>query len=134
VLARAPKDRLMERAAWEFFDGRGGWTRDVAGRRPVFAYPGHVQRSEVVYNAGLRRYLLALSYNHAGEWGLFDAPEPWGPWTEVPGVEQWGIAGTHGYRLPFKWIAPDGLEMTMVFSGVRPNDAFCVRTMRLERR
>jgi CubicO group peptidase (beta-lactamase class C family) len=70
----------------------------------------------------------------AGAGGLFDAPEPWGPWTEVPGVEQWGIAGTHGYRLPAKWIAADGLSLTMVFSGVRPNDAFCTRVLKLEKR
>lgn len=132
VLARAPKARLMDRAAWEFWDGRGGWTLDLARRGAVFLYPGHVQRSEVVYNAGLKRYLLALAYNHEGEWGLFDAPEPWGPWTEVPGVESWGIPGTHGYRMPSKWISADGREMPMVFSGVRPNDAFCVRSMRLE--
>ena len=74
------------------------------------------------------------AYNHEGEWGLFDAPEPWGPWTEVPGVESWGIAGTHGYRMPTKWMSRRGREMTMVFSGVKPNDAFCTRTMRLELR
>jgi hypothetical protein len=79
---------------------------------------------------GLGRYLLALSYNHAGDWGLFDAPEPWGPWTQVPGVESWGIAGTHGYRMPIKWMSRNGQEMTLVFSGVRPNDAFCTRVMR----
>ncbi len=134
VLARVPKNRVMDRAAWEFFDASSGWTRDIAGRGAVFSYPAHVQRSEVVYNPGLRRYLLALSYNHAGEWGLFDAPEPWGPWTEVPGVESWGIAGTHGYRMPAKWIAADGLTMMLVFSGVKPNDAFCTREMRLKRR
>jgi CubicO group peptidase (beta-lactamase class C family) len=134
VLARVPKARVMDRAAWEFYDGRGGWTRDIAGRGAVFEFSGHVQRSEVAYVAGLKRYLLALGYNHQGEWGLFDAPEPWGPWTEVPGVENWGIAGTHGYRLPSKWMSADGAAMTMVFSGVRPNDAFCTRVMRLELR
>jgi hypothetical protein len=36
--------------------------------------------------------------------------------------------------MPAKWISADGREMTMVFSGVRPNDAFCTRTMRLELR
>jgi CubicO group peptidase (beta-lactamase class C family) len=129
LLARVPKTRVMDRAAWEFWDGRGGWTRDIARRGAVFEYPGHVQRAEVV-RGGLGRYLLALSYNHAGDWGLFDAPEPWGPWTQVPGVESWGIAGTHGYRMPIKWMSRNGQEMTLVFSGVRPNDAFCTRVMR----
>ena len=139
VLARVPKGRVMDRAAWEFLvrvdeDGRPVWTRDLARRGAAFLYPGHVQRSDVVYDAGLRRYLLALGYNHAGEWGLFDAPEPWGPWTQAPGIEAWGIAGTHGYRLPAKWIGTDGLAMTLVFSGTGANDAFCTREMKLERR
>ena len=33
ILARAPKGRLMDRASWEFYDGRGGWTRDIAQAR-----------------------------------------------------------------------------------------------------
>lgn len=140
LLARVPKTRIMDRDAWEFLErlddhGRAVWTRDLARRGAVFAYPGHVQRSDVVYDAGLRRYLLALAYNHTGEWGLFDAPEPWGPWTEIPGVAAgWGLANTHGYRLPAKWISADGLTMTLVFSGTKPNDAFCTREMQFERR
>jgi CubicO group peptidase (beta-lactamase class C family) len=139
LLARVPKERVTERGAWEFLerigeDGKPVWTRDTGRRGAVLSSPGRVQRSDAVYNPGLKRYLLALSFNHDGDWGLFDAPEPWGPWTEVPGVASgWGIAGTHGYRMPGKWIGRDGREMTLVFSGVRPNDAFCTRTMRLER-
>jgi CubicO group peptidase (beta-lactamase class C family) len=137
VLARAPKARLMERDAWEFLERLDGgtpvWTRDVSRRGAAFEYPRHVQRSDVVYNAGLKRYLLALAYNHEGEWGLFDAPEPWGPWTEIPRQAAWDVPGTHGYRLPAKWIARDGLTMTLVFSGVKPNDAFCTREMKFER-
>jgi hypothetical protein len=130
------RDRLFDRSAWEFLergDASGAvWTRDIDRRGAVFEYPGRVQRSEVVYNPALKRYLLALGFNHSGEWGLFDAPEPWGPWTRIPLV--WDIAGTHGYRLPAKWISADGLTMTLVFSGVKPNDAFCTREMKLERR
>jgi hypothetical protein len=43
---------------------------------------------------------------------------------------QWDLAGTHGYRLPAKWISEDGLAMTLVFSGVKPFDAFCTRMKR----
>jgi hypothetical protein len=119
VLARAPKDRLFDHAAWEILG-------------PVFEYPAHVQRADVVYNPGLKRYLLALAYNHTGEWGLFDAPEPAGPWTQIPMT--WDVPNTHGYRLPAKWISADGLSMTLVFSGVKPNDAFCTRELKLELR
>jgi len=43
------------------------------------------------------------------------------------------IAGTHGYRLPAKWISSDGLTMTLVFSGIKPHDAFSTRTLTLIR-
>ena len=85
---------------------------------------------------------MALGYDHAAGWGLYDAPEPWGPWTtafHTDGTDKgpWGIPGTHGYRLPAKWISSDGRTMTLIFSGVRidkdtTNDAFCTRTMRFE--
>jgi CubicO group peptidase (beta-lactamase class C family) len=133
LLARAPKERIRERAAWEFFEGPGPvWTRDIARRGAVFGYPANCQRVDVVYDAGIKRYLMALGYDHSGGWGLFDAPEPWGPWTTVLHRE-WDIAGTHGYRLPAKWISPDGMTLTLVFSGVKPNDAFCTRTLTLRK-
>jgi CubicO group peptidase (beta-lactamase class C family) len=135
VLARVARDRLRRRSAWEFCErldagGRPLWTSDVTRRGAVFHYPANCQRIDVVYNAGIGRYLIALGYDHAGGWGLFDAPEPWGPWTTVL-HRQWDLAGTHGYRLPAKWISKDGLTMTLVFSGTRPNDAFCTRTLTL---
>jgi CubicO group peptidase (beta-lactamase class C family) len=137
MLARVAKDRIRDRSSWEFFErldagGRPIWTPDVTRRGAVFHYPANCQRVDAVYNAGIGRYLLALGYDHAGGWGIFDAPEPWGPWTTVL-HRQWDVAGTHGYRLPAKWISKDGLTMTLVFSGVKPNDAFCTRTLALEK-
>jgi hypothetical protein len=75
---------------------------------------------------------MALGYDHDGGWGIFDAPEPWGPWTTVL-HRQWDVPATHGYRLPAKWISADGLTLTLVFSGIKPNDAFCTRTLTLTR-
>jgi CubicO group peptidase (beta-lactamase class C family) len=142
ALARVPKGKIADRAAWEFFQkldesGRALWTPDIGRRGAVFTYTANCRRSDVVYNPGIRRYLLALAYNAAGDWGIFDAPEPWGPWTTVFHKDTWDVPGTHGYRLPAKWISPDGLSMTLVFSGVRLKDitydAFCTRTIHLQR-
>jgi hypothetical protein len=138
VLARVPKHRIRERAAWQFFErvdpaGQPVWTADMARRGPVFSYPANCRRVDAVYDPGIRRYLLAVAYDSDGAWGLFDAPEPWGPWTTVL-HRQWDVPGTHGYRLPAKWISADGLLLTLVFSGVKPNDAFCSRTMTLKLR
>jgi len=134
LLARAPVNRIRERGAWEFLLDSSGplWTKDIRQRGAAFTYPRHCQRLDVVYHPRLRRYLLALGYNHEGGWGLFDAPEPWGPWTTGFHTESWDLAGTHGYRLPAKWIEADGRTMYLVFSGVKENDAFCVRKMTLE--
>ena len=138
VLARAPKGRMRERGAWEFWAGDGKWSKDVAARQVVLRFPGHCQRVDAVYNAGLKRYLLAVGYGHDGGWGIFDAPQPWGPWTTAFHTEYWGQGETHGYRMPSKWISADGRDMTLVYSGLLfngvINDAFCVRKMSLETR
>jgi hypothetical protein len=141
VLARVPKGRIRDVTAYEFLQhldssGRATWTRDLKQRGAVFRFPGHCQRVDAVYNPLLKRYLLAVAYNSKGGWGIYDAPEPWGPWTTAFHTDYWGIEGTHGYRLPAKWIGPDSNTMTLVFSGIRlPDityDAFCVRKMTLE--
>ncbi len=137
VLARAPKDRLRERGAWEFFVRLDGaqqpvWTKDIAQRGPVFTFRGHCERVDAVYNPYIKRYLLALGYNHQGGWGIYDAPEPWGPWTTAFHTANWGLGGTHGYRLPAKWIQPGGTTMYLIFSGIKPYDAFCLRRFTLE--
>jgi hypothetical protein len=130
ALARVPKDRIRDRGAWEF-RREDGWTKDIAARGRVFSFPGHCQRVDAVYNPGLKRYLLALGYGHTGAWGIYEAPEPWGPWRTVFHTNAWGLGGTHGYRLPSKWISADGKTMHLVFSGVKladaNYDAFCVR-------
>lgn len=129
VLARVKKEKIRQRSAYEFF-AADGWSRDVSKRRPVFRYPGHCERLDVVYHPAIKRYLLALSYGHGQGWGLFDAPEPWGPWTTAFHTTAWDIPGVHGFRLPAKWIAADG-KMSLIFSGLQDYDAFCVRGMRL---
>ena len=137
ALARVARSRVRDRGAYEFFvrldqRGRPLWTRDISKRGPVFFYPGHCQRVDAVYSPVLKRYLLALGYNHEGGWGIYDAPEPWGPWTSAFHTLAWDLSGTHGYRLPSKWIAADGRSMYLVFSGITENDAFCVRRMIVE--
>ncbi len=139
LLARVKKDKLRDRDAWEFFarldeHGVPVWTTDIERRGEVFRYPRHCERVDAVYDPVLKRYLLALGYNHEGGWGIYDAPEPWGPWFTAFHTEKWDVPHTHGYRLPAKWIEKDGHSMTLVFSGLSPNDAFCVRQMTIETR
>ena len=141
VMARVPVKHMRDLAAYEYFEGLDSsghprWTRDIDARGAVFQFPRHCQRVDAVYNPLVKRYLLALGYNHSGGWGIFDAPEPWGPWTTAFHTDYWGLGGTHGYRLPAKWIGPDPKDMTLIFSGVKlPDttyDAFCERRMTLD--
>ena len=95
VLARVPKDRLSQPAAYEYFvalgaKGQPEWSRDIARRGAVFTHRGNCYRGGVTYNAALRRYLWCQILPHSthpqgmrfqGGFGIYDAPEPWGPWT-----------------------------------------------------
>jgi len=140
VLARVPKGRIRQREAYEFFshlDSSGSpvWTADIIRRGHVFSFPGHCQRVGAVYNPSCRRYLLSLGFNQSGGWGIFDAPEPWGPWTTAFFTRDWGLGQTHDYRLPAKWIS-GGRKMVLSFAGRdyqgTEYDAFCVRRLALQ--
>lgn len=135
VLARVPKDQLRRRAAYEFFQGfddRGQpvWTRDMAQRGAVFTHPGRCGRSSVSYHPALRRYLwvqvLAPNRAGAGPGGLaiYDAPEPWGPWTTVFYADPWDVNPGESASFPTKWMSPDGRSLWLVFSG---EDCFALR-------
>jgi CubicO group peptidase (beta-lactamase class C family) len=133
VLARVPKGRITDRAAYEFFRGRGEggmplWTEDMAGRRSVFDHPGGCCRSAISYNAGLKRYLwcqtLPGDARFRGGFGVYDAPEPWGPWTTVSFAETWDVGPGETCGFPTRWMCADGKTVHLVFSG---DDCFSVR-------
>jgi hypothetical protein len=135
-LARVPKGRIHDRAAYEFFEGMDGdgkvrWRSEVTKKEPVFRDANGVGwNMSVSFNAGLKRYLLITEHGvtHQSRLGLFDAPEPWGPWTTVEYDDKWGEGRvpltTFHWVLPTKWMSEDGLRFTLVFSGTEANDAF----------
>ena len=137
LLARVKKDRLLDRTAWEFFarldqHGEPIWTPEINARGEVFRFPRHCGRVDAVYDPPLKRYLLTVAYNQQGGWGIYDAAQPWGPWSTALHTEDWGLGRTHGYRLPSKWMGRDGRNMTLVFSGLALYDAFCVRQLEFD--
>jgi hypothetical protein len=135
-LARVRNDQLKTRSAYEFFagidsNGNPVWTKDVSQRRPVFVdNEGGVSDSPaVIYNSKLQRYFLSKTHDTSdtsgahGGLGIFEAPEPWGPWSTVAYIENWmGSNNMYFCELPTKWISSNGLTMWMVFSGYG-NDA-----------
>lgn len=134
VLARVPQDRIRQRDAYEFFvkiDGKGQpvWRRELAERGAVFTHPGRCYRSSMSYNVGLGRYLwcqtgLGADTRFAGGFAIYDAPEPWGPWTVVFQTDAWDVGPGEMMHLPTKWMSRDGRTVHLVFSG---EDSFSVR-------
>jgi CubicO group peptidase (beta-lactamase class C family) len=138
VMARVPKERILKRNAYEFFNGlddRGQpmWTRDIHEMKAVFVNPSRCYRSGISYNTGLKRYLwcqiLPFSKDERGPrfqggFGIYDAPEPWGPWTTIYYNQQWDVGPGETSCLPVKWMSKDGKTCYLLFSG---DDYFSVR-------
>lgn len=135
VLARVPKNHIRERGAYEFFvrlnNGSPVWSHDITERGAVFEHPGLCRRSGISYNAGLRRYLwwqqraeLDVDTRFNGGFAIYDAPEPWGPWTTAYFTLEWDCGPGEMGSFPAKWMSADGTTCYLAFSG---NDCFSVR-------
>lgn len=136
TLMRVPKDTILVRSAYTFFNGldAGGnalWTADCSNRAPVFRDANGVGWNvSAAYNAGLNRYVLVTEHNvsNSGDIGMFDAPEPWGPWTTVLYTSDLG-----GDQVPDeiffanfsnKWTSADGRDFTLIFTGTGESDSW----------
>ncbi len=80
--------------AYEFFKGLGGGrdTRSGPGTSPNAGRSSTIRADvtarRISYDAGLERYLWCQTLpggdaRFRGGFGIYDAPEPWGPWTTV---------------------------------------------------
>jgi len=146
-LARVRPDRIFAgRAHYEWFAGMNDheprWGPH-AQKQVVFEDPnGTGWCLSAVYDPGLKRYLLCTEHenSHSSLIGLFDAPDPWGPWTTV---KYWTPGEHFGQHRPGsdldwrpnvffvaftpKWFASDGISFTMNFTGGgsgKDNDSF----------
>jgi hypothetical protein len=143
VLARVARGQLLRRTAYEFFTGfdekgRPLWSQAVADRGAVFSHKGRCYRGGITFDAGLKRYLWVqivpgtqgdkADTRFAGGFGVYDAPEPWGPWTTVYFTERWDVGPGESASFPTRWMSADGKTIHLVFSG---DDSFAVRQARL---
>ncbi len=137
VLARVPASQIREQDAYEYFekfdDGPPVWTSDIDRRGAVFTHKGHCYRSSVSYNTALQRYLWCQTgtggdTRFRGGLAIYDAPEPWGPWTTAFSTKRWDVGPGETSCLPSKWMSQDGRTVHLVFSG---DDWFAVRKGRL---
>jgi hypothetical protein len=113
------------------------WSTTVDEIQPVFTDPnGVLDLATVAYHPQLKRFLLTTFHSGPGQLGIFDSPQPWGPWTTVAYYEDWGGMGSQGDGLtcsfPQKWRSPDGLTLWCIFSvygegakqGIHAHDRF----------
>ena len=147
VLARVPKTKIRERAAYEFFTRLQGeaadWSHDLARRGAVFSATGLCYRASVSCEAASKRYLLVqpvpnpasrdraqkVDTRFSGGLAIYDAPAPWGPWTTVFFTEQWDVGPGDSASFPTKWMSANGETLYLVFSG---GDNFSVRRAQCE--
>jgi hypothetical protein len=67
---------------------------------------------------------MGVDTRFRGGFAIYDAPEPWGPWTTVYFAESWDVGPGETACFPTKWMSQDGKTLYLVFSG---NDNFSVR-------
>lgn len=145
VMFRVPKERILERGAYEFFvsrtaDGGAEWSANIADRGPVHTFPsGWVNKTlspyawqpSVAYVEPLGVYLMAnwgMGCDEKGEWfqkpsylGFWTAPRPWGPWKQIHEETAWTPGGdrlSRAYQpqIAPKWIAADGKSFWLVWT------------------
>lgn len=143
VLARVLKNQITEKSAYEFLQSISPsneplWTKNIQERGGVFAFPAHCYRSGITYNSALKRFLwvqILPESKHPegprfqGGFGIYDSPEPWGPWTTVYFTTDWDVGPGETASFPTKWISADGKTLYLLFSG---DDSFAVRKATLD--
>lgn len=134
-LARVAPERMLDRAAWEFFagldsSGNPEWDNDILRKRAVLTdqrllYHDRLQRAHtdcnsdqpvigqggVVFDAPLRRFIFSSWACATHE--FYESPTPWGPWrhflsTDLGNVRSTQHYGQYGTSIPSKFISTDG--------------------------
>ena len=129
-LGRVPADSLVRREAWEWVcafapSGEPAWSHDLNEAVPVLSLHRWLGLPEMVYLAGIQRYLLLtwLHQDFSGDDGtdliIFEAPKPWGPFALVHFDEYWEGQAFNPYcpRVPLKWLEADHTGGWLQFSG-----------------
>jgi hypothetical protein len=145
VMFRVPKDKILDRGAYEYFvsrdaDGTATWSTDITKRGVVHENPkGWVNTwlhpwawlPSLAYNEGLGLYMMTnwgMGVAEDGKWfgkrsylGIWVAEQPWGPWTQVHEDTHWAPGGDEKAEcyhpvIPPKWISADGTSFWLVWT------------------
>jgi hypothetical protein len=128
-LLRVVPWHIEDQSAYQYYSGLDDKGEAIWGdfdsKQFVFYDPNSTEinggtKAQVIYNPGIGRYILTSWHGGPGSLGVFEGPEPWGPWYTVSYVDNFGGMTSGGEGLssnfPTKWISNDGLTMWNVFS------------------
>lgn len=153
VMFRVPKSRILDRSSYRFFGGvaSGGeieWTPEIEKREIVHTFPSgwvntgihpYAWQPSVAYVEPLDVYLMAnwgMGCTADGRWfgkpsylGLWTAPTPWGPWSQIHEEDCWTpgddpAARAYQPQIAPKWIAPDGKSFWLVWTDFQQDPDF----------
>ena len=126
--------KLSKKEEWQFYSGfslgKPKWSSNINERSSIFRHRGKCLRSGISYNQTIRRYIWwqqipeNVDTRFKGGFGIYEAPEPWGPWSTIYFTANWDVGPGETGSFPTKWMSKDGKTMYLVFSG---NDTFSVR-------
>lgn len=130
-LGRVPADSIVRKEAWEWVCGftpsfEAAWSHDLNESIPILSLYKWLGVPEMVYMKGIDRYLMFswrfykdFSPEDGTDLLIFEAPQPYGPFSLVHYEEYWEGKNFNPYcpRLPLKWVEPDGVTCWLQFSG-----------------
>jgi len=136
-LARVPTAEIGTLGSYQYYAGTDAagnpeWSSTNTNAVPIFKDTnGHyTELISVVYNPGIGRYVAMANHGEEGksgglpaerQVGIFDSPNPWGPWTTVDYEENFDNTecgstclengDALGMTFPQAWISESGLSM-----------------------
>lgn len=124
ALLRVPTESIATKSAYEFFAGLEAgsprWTTEVSERAPVWEDSiNGAHRMAVSHNPGLDRFFLtSMTVERAGWLAVYDAADPWGPWSTVlveKNTKRWG-SKVVVFNFVNKWLRNGGKEFVLVYT------------------
>jgi hypothetical protein len=141
----SPANSIETLSNWSYYGGTDTsgnpvWVTSSASATPVWTDPNHAETLLVSFDAAIGRY---IAYNDHGtgngstpaerQVSLFDAANPWGPWTTFDYEENFDNTGCGtnclgngeavGWSMMQKWFGSDGLSMWPIYSSTGVYDS-----------
>jgi hypothetical protein len=125
-LARAPaaNEAFIDLANWEWYTGAGPTWGSIDDRAAVIQDSDGFMRNSAMYVPGLNRFVMVANHTarNQGNIVIYEAPQPWGPWSVVMKKNGWPAGETSVVSASFafgnfspKWLSADGRDCVFVW-------------------